>query len=80
MGIDISNTKFKVFTDFAATVSGRTRLAVDNLIGNDGEGRTIKASTNWDFIGNIGRGAEKQKQNNDVRTLFHSAVAELFGV
>lgn len=79
MGIDISNTTFKKFADFAATVSGRTRLAVDDRIGKNGVERTVKAAANWDFIGNVKRGADKRETNDAVRAYFRQSVAELFG-
>ena len=80
--MEIKGTNFSIFTDFASKVSGRTRLALDTILDREGgetTTHTVKASKNWDFIGNIKRNAEKRRVNNDVRAFFLNTVAELFG-
>lgn len=79
MAIDITNTDFKKFADFAASVGGRTRLALGSIAGNDGAERTVKASSNWDCIGYIKRGSAKREANDQVRSYFLDAVGALFG-
>ena len=73
MAINIS-AEYLRFTNFAENASSSTTRARlgDNIITNDGVGtyREIKASSNWDFVGNIKRSAAKRAVNDDVRTLF----------
>ncbi len=85
MPLELNNATYKAFTDFAsqAKVSDRTIASIDdkNLIKNESnlDSKTIVASKNWDFIGNIGRFADKQKANNDVRALFRQSIIDMFG-
>ena len=79
-GIDLNNANFKMFTSFATSApKENTRATLSAINTPDGKVRTIKASTNWDFVGNIGRSASKEKLNNDVRTLFLNTIADMFG-
>lgn len=85
MPLELNNATYKAFTDFAsqAKVSDRTIASIDdkNLIKNEGNlgNRTIVASKNWDFIGNVGRNAKKQEANNAVRELFRQSIIDMFG-
>jgi len=78
--INLENANYRLFTDFASnarSVNNRAFLSTTNTA--NGEVRTIRASSNWDFIGNIGRSADKARVNNDVRTLFRETIADMFG-
>ena len=81
MAIDINNANFKMFTDFAATakLKARAQLESNVLVNGQGEARAIKASNNFDFIGNIGRIGRYKTANDTVRTLFRETVASMFG-
>ncbi|MBQ4439591.1 MAG: hypothetical protein II909_00425 [Kiritimatiellae bacterium] len=85
LGINSYNDAFKAFTDFATQAkSGSTFAQIDgekNTVAGNGPlaGRTIVAKTAFDFVGNVGRGTDSRKVNNDVRDLFKQAVAEMFG-
>ena len=80
MSIDINNANYKLFTDFAATAAKKTtRAEIGTLHSADGKERTIKASSNWDFIGNVGRNSAKKADNNEVRNLFRKTIADMFG-
>ena len=71
MAIDINNANYKLFTGFAATAAKQTtRAAIGTLLTEDGEARTVRASTRWDFIGNVGRLSATRADNNAVRDLF----------
>ena len=47
-----------------------TRAAIVTLLTEDGEARTVRASTRWNFIGNEGRLSATRADNNAVRDLF----------
>ena len=86
MPLELNNATYKAFIDFASQpkVGGRTIASINDdkkLIKNDSSlaGRTIVASKNWDFIGNIGRNASKQEANNTVRNLFRQSIIDMFG-
>ena len=80
MAIDINNANYKLFTDFAATAAKQTtRAAIGTLLTEDGEARTVRASTRWDFIGNVGRLSATRADNNAVRDLFSKTIADMFG-
>ena len=80
MAIDINNANYKLFTDFAAAAAKQTtRAAIGTLLAEDGEVRTVRASTRWDFIGNVGRLSATKADNNAVRNLFRKTIADMFG-
>lgn len=86
MTLELNNATYKAFIDFASQpkVGGRTIASINDdkkLIKNDSSlaGRTIVASKNWDFIGNIGRNTSKQEANNTVRNLFRQSIIDMFG-
>lgn len=80
MAIDINNANYKLFTNFAATAAKQTtRAAIGTLLTEDGEARTVRASTRWDFIGNVGRLSATRADNNAVRDLFRTTIADMFG-
>ncbi len=86
MTLELNNATYKALIDFASQpkVGGRTIASINDdkkLIKNDSSlaGRTIVASKNWDFIGNIGRNASKQEANNTVRNLFRQSIIDMFG-
>ena len=80
MAIDINNANYKLFTDFAASAAKQTtRAELGTLLTDDGEARTVKASSRWDFIGNVGRLSATKADNNAVRTLFRKTIADMFG-
>ena len=80
MAIDINNANYKLFTDFAASAAKQTtRAAIGSLLAEDGEARTVRASTRWDFIGNVGRLSGTRADNNAVRDLFRKTIADMFG-
>ena len=43
-----------------------TRAAIGTLLTEDGEARTVRASTRWDFISNVGRLSATRADNNAV--------------
>ena len=80
MPINFDSANYKMFTDFAATAAKETtRAALGTLDAPDGKTRTVKASTQWDFIGNVGRLSAKRADNDAVRDLFRKTVADMFG-
>ena len=85
MPLGLDNVTYKAFIDFASQpkVGNRTIASIDdkNLIKNEGNlgNRTIVASKNWDFIGNVGRNTKKQDANNATRELFRQSIIDMFG-
>ncbi len=81
MAIDINNANYKLFTDFAATAAKQTtRAQLGTLLTDDGEARTVRASSRWDFIGNVGRLSATKADNNAVRNLFRKTIADMYRV
>ena len=85
LGINGYNDAFRAFTDFATQATkGSTFAQISaekNTVAGNGPlaGRTIVAKTSFDFVGNVGRGKDSRKVNNDVRDLFKQAIADMFG-
>ena len=85
LGINGYNDAFRAFTDFATQATkGSTFAQISaekNTVAGTGPlaGRTIVAKTSFDFVGNVGRGKDSRKVNNDVRDLFKQAIADMFG-
>ena len=79
MAIDFSNTSFQKFASFAESVSRGTRVTFETQAGGAPGNFTVKALNNWDFVGNVKRGAAKRLVNDQVRALFLDAVGSLFG-
>ena len=83
MPLELNNATYKAFTDFASKVKDKTIASFgdEKLIKNEsGLGnRSIVPSQNKDFIGNIGRFADKKEANNAVRALFRQSIIDMFG-
>ena len=83
MPLELNNATYKAFTDFASKVKDKTIASFgdEKLIKNEsGLGnRSIVPSQNKDFIGNIGRFADKKEANNAVRALFRQSIVDMFG-
>ena len=80
MPINFDNANYKMFTDFAATAAKQTtRAALGTLNAPDGTARTVKASSQRDFIGNVWRLSAKRADNDAVRDLFRQTIIDMFG-
>lgn len=87
MALDINgyNDAFRAFVNFAETAKTQSTFAQiggeKNAVSDTGAlaGRTIVAKTSFDFCGNVGRRSESRGVNNEVRDLFKSAIADMFG-
>jgi len=80
MPIQFDPNVFKAFEQFAANSSAGTRAQVSELYLSPFQSvSTVKASSRFDFCGNIGRGSDSQKANNQVRDLFRGTIAAMFG-
>ena len=81
MAIDINNATFKLFTDFATTaksVNMRAQLET-NTVELGGTVRTVKASNNYDFLGNVWRLSRYKTANDTVRNIFRETIAGICG-
>ena len=80
MAINFDNADYRMFTDFAATAAKQTtRAALGTLNAPDGTARTVKASSQRDFIGNVWRLSAKRADNDAVRDLFRQTIVDMFG-
>ena len=83
MALEISNTTFNAFVDFARTQDAASRqkavARVDAPMAGPLEGRNIKAASgDWVGIG-VGRLRSLKDANNIARDFFRKAVGDMFG-
>ena len=80
MGINLDNVQFRVFTQFAQSVTNnKTLLKADGIL-QKADGTTTKViAKNGDGVWHFFRGAAHRNANNEIRNLFKNTVLEMCG-